>query len=66
MSPVVDGPAAGPALLQVHAGDSVAVCLRDVAAGERVALGEGVIQISVATPRGHKIALQTRTGPGMW
>jgi altronate hydrolase len=47
-----------PALLQVHVADSVAVCLRDVVAGERLTLGEQVIEISADTARGHKIALR--------
>jgi altronate hydrolase len=47
-----------PALLQVHGGDSVAVCLRDVAAGERLTLGGQLLEIGAATPRGHKIALR--------
>lgn len=47
-----------PALLQVHAADSVAVCLRDVVAGERLALGQQLIEIGADTARGHKIALR--------
>ncbi len=47
-----------PALLQVHVADSVAVCLRDVVADERLALGEQVIEIAADTARGHKIALR--------
>jgi altronate hydrolase len=58
VSTVLNREATGPALLQVHALDSVAVCLRDVVAGERLGLGAGVIQISTDTPRGHKVALR--------
>jgi altronate hydrolase len=47
-----------PALLQVHGADSVAVCLRDVHAGEQLALGEQVIEIATDTARGHKVALR--------
>ena len=47
-----------PALLQVHGADTVAVCLRDVEAGERLTLGEQVVEISAAAARGHKIALR--------
>ena len=47
-----------PALLQVHDADSVAVCLRDVTAGEHLAFGGGVIPVSVDIPRGHKVALR--------
>ncbi len=47
-----------PVLLQVHAADSVAVCLRDVAAGERLALDGRVVQATTDIPRGHKIALK--------
>ncbi len=46
------------ALLQVHAADSVAVCLRDARAGERLSFACGVIQVGTDTPRGHKIALR--------
>jgi altronate hydrolase len=45
-------------LLQVHDADTVAVCLRDMQAGEHVPLGSRVIQIRADTPRGHKIALR--------
>jgi altronate hydrolase len=51
-----------PALLQVHPADTVAVCLRDVEAGERLALGRQVIEIGAATPRGHKVALRPHQG----
>ena len=51
-----------PALLQVHAADSVAVCLRDVVAGERLALGQQLLEIGADTARGHKIALRPRRG----
>jgi altronate hydrolase len=47
-----------PALLQVHDADSVAVCLRDLVAGERLSLGDGHIQITADIPRGHKVALR--------
>jgi altronate hydrolase len=46
------------ALLQVHAADSVAVCLRDVRQGEQLTLGERVIEIRADAPRGHKVALK--------
>jgi altronate hydrolase len=45
-------------LLQVHDTDSVAVCLRDVRAGERLPFAGGVIEVRTETPRGHKIALR--------
>lgn len=48
-----------PALLQVYATDSVAVCLRDVGAGEQLALGNEVVAIQADTPRGHKVALRS-------
>jgi altronate hydrolase len=46
-------------LLQVHAADSVAVCLRDVRLGERLTLGQRIIEIRADTPRGHKVALRS-------
>ncbi len=46
-----------PALLQVHDTDSVAVCLRHVGAGEQLALGDQVVAIQAATPRGQNVAL---------
>ena len=42
----------------MHDSDSVAVCLRDVRAGEHLSVAGGVIQVGVDTPRGHKIALR--------
>jgi altronate hydrolase len=50
-------------LLRVHAADTVAVCLRDVLAGEQVPFGSGVIRVRADTPRGHKLALRAH-GPG--
>lgn len=47
-----------PVLLQVHDADSVAVCLRDVSASERLAHDSKVIQATMDIPRGHKIALR--------
>ncbi|HTQ35489.1 MAG TPA: altronate dehydratase family protein [Steroidobacteraceae bacterium] len=47
-----------PVLLQVHETDSVAVCLRDVSAGEQLAAGGQVIAVGADTPRGHKVALR--------
>ena len=46
------------ALLQVHATDSVAVCLRDPRTGECLSFAGGVIQVGTDTSRGHKIALR--------
>jgi altronate hydrolase len=48
-----------PVLLHVHAADSVAVCLRDVRAGEQLIVAGGVIPILTDTPRGHKVALRS-------
>jgi altronate hydrolase len=45
-----------PAILQLNAGDPVAVALRDLAPGE--ALGVGDVQAAQAVPRGHKVALR--------
>lgn len=45
-------------VLKVHDADTVGVCLRDLAAGEQVSLGDRVIQVRAATPRGHKLALR--------
>jgi altronate hydrolase len=45
-------------VLKVHEADTVAVCLRDLAAGEQVSVAGHVIQVRAATPRGHKIALR--------
>jgi altronate hydrolase len=45
-------------LLQIHAADTVAVCLREMRAGEQVPVGSRVVQIRADTPRGHKIALR--------
>ena len=45
-------------LLQVHAADTVAVCLRDMRCGERVSLAAHSVQIRTDTPRGHKVALK--------
>jgi len=47
-----------PSLLQVHESDSVAVCLRDVRAGELLATTGATLQAVADVPRGHKIALR--------
>ena len=53
-------------VLKVHEADTVAVCLRDLAAGEQVSVDEHVIQVRAATPRGHKIALSPHQCRARW
>lgn len=53
-------PAISPAMpdaMQVHAADTVAVALRDLAAGERIAVGGQVVALAGDVARGHKFAL---------
>ncbi|HEV2700188.1 MAG TPA: altronate dehydratase family protein [Steroidobacteraceae bacterium] len=45
-------------VLKVHEADTVAVALRDLAAGEQLSVGERLIRVGAAIPRGHKIALR--------
>ena len=47
-----------PAVIQVHEGDTVAVALRDLAAGETVRLGGTEVRLRSAVPFGHKIAVR--------
>jgi altronate hydrolase len=42
----------------VHADDDVAVTVRELAAGEQVAVGGRVITLGEPVPRGHKVALR--------
>jgi altronate hydrolase len=44
--------------LRIDAGDDVAVALHDLAAGTRVALPDGEIELRDAVPAGHKFALR--------
>ena len=48
-----------PPCYRISARDDVAIALRDLAAGERVELDGGAIELADAVPRGHKFALRT-------
>ncbi len=47
-----------PPCYRISARDDVAIALRDLAAGERVALDGGSIELVDAVPRSHKFALR--------
>jgi len=47
-----------PAVMRCHAGDTVLVALRDVAAGESVEAAGETVTVGAAIRSGHKIALQ--------
>lgn len=47
-----------PRLLVLAAGDSVAIALSDLEAGDEVGLDGGVLTIVQAIPKGHKVALR--------
>ena len=51
------GSAAAKGALRSHAGDSVAVALRDIAAGEQVSVGHRSYRLPGPIPSGHKFAL---------
>ncbi len=47
-----------PACYRIAPCDDVAIALRDLAAGERLALDDAMIELADAIPRGHKFALR--------
>ncbi|HTW97942.1 MAG TPA: SAF domain-containing protein, partial [Acidimicrobiales bacterium] len=59
MIPTPDSPAPSPtstpSALQLNPSDNVAVAMRDLAAGERLGIGD--LATASAVPRGHKVAI---------
>lgn len=53
-------PSTAPSALRIAADDDVAVALRDLAAGDSVPVGDALITLTAAIPRGHKFALKAR------
>lgn len=50
--------ATAPAALHIAADDDVAVVLRDLSAGEEIAIGDRVVQVLEPIGRGHKLSLR--------
>lgn len=48
-----------PAIYRVAAEDDVAVALRDIAAQDRIAVGDQIVQVTASIPRGHKLAIRS-------
>lgn len=48
-----------PAIYRVAADDDVAVALRDLVPQERIAVGDQILEVAEAIPRGHKFAIRS-------
>src|SRR5262249_11642370 len=54
----VQGPSHFASIHLVYPDDDVAVAVRELAAGEQVAVGGGALTVCEVIPRGHKVALR--------